>query len=72
MYQNFLKEGNGDHNFLRCPDIQDNNFEVLISAIALEKFNLECEENVKAKTTANYSFFIAYSNTINFIVNASR
>ena len=21
LYQNILKEGNGDHNFLRCPDL---------------------------------------------------
>ena len=25
-YQKFSKEGNGNHNFLSCPYLQDNNF----------------------------------------------
>ena len=51
MYQKFLKEGNGNHKFLRCSDLQDKNFEVLSSAIALDKINLECAKNGNAKHT---------------------
>ena len=38
------------------------------SAIALDKVDLVCEENVKAKSTGNDLGFIAYSNTINLSV----
>ena len=58
MYQKFLKEVNGDHNFLRCPDLQGNKFEVLISLITFHKTDLECAEIVKSKPTRNYSRFI--------------
>ena len=60
MYQKFLKEVNGDHKFLRCTDLRDNNFEVMHSAIAAE--------TVKSKPTGNDSVFITYSSTINFSV----
>ena len=60
MYQNICKEGNGDHKFLRCTNIWDNNFEVLRSEISLDKFNLEYAENVKAKPTGNNSGLITY------------
>ena len=60
MYQNILEEGNGDHKFLRCLDLQDNNFEVLCSEIALDKVDIECEGTVKTKTTVNDSGFITY------------
>ena len=69
MYQNISKEGNGDQKYLRCPDLQDNKFEVLFSAIALDKITLDCAENVKAKPAGNDLGFITYSNTINFLVN---
>ena len=42
LIQNLFKEGNGDHKYLRCPYLRDNNFEVLCSKIALDKVNLEC------------------------------
>ena len=67
MYQKLLKEGNGDYRFIRFPDLRYNNFEVLCSVIALDKINLDCAENVKSKATGNYSSFITYSNTINFV-----
>ena len=66
MYQNFPKEGNGNYKFLICTDLQDNNFEVLRSTITLDKTDLDCAENVKAKSIGNYSGFITYSNTIRF------
>ena len=68
MYQRFLKEGNGDHSILRCPDLQDSNFEVLSSTIELYKVNLEFAESVKDKPTRDDSGLIIYSNTINFAI----
>ena len=65
LYQKFLKEGNGDHKYLRCPDPQDNNFEVLCSAILLDEIYIDCEETVTDKPTGNGLGFITYSNTIN-------
>ena len=61
LYQSFLKEGNGDQKYLRCPDLQENNFDLLCSSIALDKVNLECSETVKDKSTKNDSGFITYS-----------
>ena len=66
MYQKLLKEGNGDHKYLRCRYLQYKNFEVMSSAIALDKIDLDCAENVKAKPTGDYSGFITYSNTMIF------
>ena len=42
MHKKFLKEVNGDHNYLRYTYIRYNNFEVLHSAIALDKIDLGC------------------------------
>ena len=69
MYQNILKESDDYHKFLRCPDLWDNNFEVLSLEIALDKVDLECAETVKSKPTGNDSGFIPYSNIINFLGN---
>ena len=66
LYQNVLKKGNGDQEYLICPDLRDNNFEVLCSEISLEKVDLYCAETVKAKTSGNDSGFITYSNRTNF------
>ena len=66
MYQKFLREVGGDHNFLSCPYLLDNKFEVLHSVIALDKVDLDCTENVKAKPTGNDLDFITYSKTIKF------
>ena len=66
MFQIFLKEGNGDNKFLRCPYLRDNTIEVLCSEIALDKVDLDCAEAVKAKLTGNDSGFITDSNPINF------
>ena len=66
MYHNFLKEVNSDSKYLRFTDLRDNNFEVLLSATTLDKIDLDCAENVRAKPTVNNSGFITYSNTINF------
>ena len=64
MYQNLLKEFNGDHKFLRCPDLRDNNFGVLHSAIELDKVGLECAQTVEYKPNGNDSYFNTYSSTI--------
>ena len=61
-----MKEGNVGQKISRCPNIRDNNFNVLRSAIALNKVDLECAENVRAKPTGNNLSFITYSNTIDF------
>ena len=49
LYQNILKESNGDHKYLRCPDIRDNNFEVMRPAITLDKVDQNCAETVEKK-----------------------
>ena len=41
------------------------NFDVLSSAIALNKIDLDCAETVKSKPTGNGSGFITYSKKIN-------
>ena len=66
MYQRFWKEVNGDKNYLRCPYLRDDKFEVLGSEITQDKIDLENSENVRAKTNGNESVFITYSNTISF------
>ena len=48
MYKNILKDGNGDHKYLRCPYPQYENFEVLCSVIALNEVDLVCAETVRA------------------------
>ena len=40
----------------------------MYSAITLNKVGLECAETVKYKPTENYSGFISYPNTINFVI----
>ena len=65
MYQNLSKEGNSDSKFLRCPDLLYNKCEVVPSAIALYKVDLDFAATVKAKPTGNDSGFITYSNKIN-------
>ena len=60
MYQKLLKEGNVNHNHLRCTDLQDNNFEVLSSSITLDEVDLVFAETVKTKPTGYYSGFITY------------
>ena len=60
MYHNLLKEGNGDHKYLRCLDIWDNNFEVLRSEIAFDKVDYERAETVEDKPVGNNSGFITY------------
>ena len=51
--QNILKEGNGDHKYLRCQNIWDNNFEVMRSEIALDKVDMACAETIKDKYNGN-------------------
>ena len=62
-----MKKDNGDHKYLRCPDLRYNNFQVLRSAIALDKINLDYAENFKAKPTGNDSGFITYSTHNHFL-----
>ena len=66
MYSKLLKEVNGDHKYLRRPDIWYSNFEVIRSSITLDKVDLVCAENLKYKPTGNDSVFIDHSNTIDF------
>ena len=65
FYQKLLKEGNCDQKYLICLDLRDNKFEVLFSAITLDKVDPECAETVKDKPTRKDSGLITYSNTIN-------
>ena len=58
IYQNLLKEGNGNKKYLRCPDILYNNFGVMCSATALDRVDLVYEDTVKDKLTINDSGFI--------------
>ena len=51
LYQNILKEDNGDQKCLMCADLRDNNFGVICSEIALDKVDLECAETFKDKPT---------------------
>ena len=60
MYQKFVKEGNGDQKFLMCPDLRDNNFEVLSSSITQDKTDPELAENVESKPAVNGSGCITY------------
>ena len=48
IYQNSLKEGNGDNKYLWCPDIIYKNFEVLHLGIILDKVEFECAGTFKA------------------------
>ena len=59
-----FKNGNGYYNYLRSPDLQDNDFECLCEAISLDKVEFLCEETVRIKLTVNYSGFITYSKII--------
>ena len=68
IYQNKLKEVNGDHKYLRFPGICGNNFDILRSSITLNKVYLVCVETVKAKPTEIDSGFITYLSTIYFLV----
>ena len=61
MYNDILKEFNGDHKFLRCTNLRNNSFEFMRSTIALDKLDLVCAETIKAKPDGNYSVFITYS-----------
>ena len=47
-----------------CPDLQDENFEVMSSAISLDKLYMVFAETIKCKPTGHDSYFITYSNTI--------
>ena len=63
-----MKKGNYDHKFLRYPDLWDEKIDILRLSIPLHKVYLEYARTVKDKLTGNDSYFIAYSNTINFLV----
>ena len=68
LYQNILKEGNDYHEYLRCPNLLEKNFEFLRSEIVMEKVDLICAETVKATPTGSDSVFITYSKTIKKLV----
>ena len=53
MHEKILKEVNGDHKYLMCKYLQYNSFEVIYSAIELDKVYLVCTEIVKSKPTGN-------------------
>ena len=52
MYHIILKEGYGNNNYLKCPDILYDNFMVLNSLIALDKLDLVCEKLLKINLPA--------------------
>ena len=58
MYQRFLKEGNGDYNFLICPEFWEKNLEIMRSEIEFDKVEFECAGTVKAQHIGNDSGFI--------------
>ena len=68
IYQRFLKQLNGDKNYLRCSYLRDNNFEILCVVIALDKLYHAYADTVREKLTINYEGSITYSNTIYFLV----
>ena len=47
-------------------DLQDNKFDGMRPAIALDKVGLVCAETVKAKPTGNNSGYTTYANTISY------
>ena len=67
IYQIILKEGNYDHNYLRCLDLLGKNFDVLLVDITLDKIFLACVDTVREKLTGKNAGFITYSNTIYFL-----
>ena len=66
--QRIFKEVNGYHKYLRCPNLWDKNFEVLLKYISLDRLDLMCSETVKTKPTVNYAGVITYSKKIIFMV----
>ena len=66
IYQSLLKEVNGGNKYLGFPYLLDNNFEVMCTAIALDKIYLVCTDTVREKYTVNDAGFITYSNKIYF------
>ena len=58
IYHRLLKEVNGNHKYLRFPYLLDNNFEVLLSDITMDKVDLVCAETVKTKSIVNDSDFV--------------
>ena len=63
--QRILREGNGDHKYLRCPYLQDK-FLGYVYRYFIYKVEFVCAQKDRAKPTSNYSGFITYSNTIGF------
>ena len=64
MYKNTLKEVKGNQKYLIFPDLQDKNFEILRSAIILNKVDLVCAETVNNKSNGNDSGFIIYQKMV--------
>ena len=60
IYQRILKEGNGDHNCLKCTYFQYKNFDILRTSITLDKIDPVCSDSVKEKPTRNHAGFITY------------
>ena len=58
IYQSLLKEVNGGNKYLGFPYLLDNNFEVLLSDITMDKVDLVCAETVKTKSIVNDSDFV--------------
>ena len=58
IYLRLFKEGNHNQNYLKCLDLQDNNIEVLLTDITLDKIKLACADTVELKPTRNDVGFI--------------
>ena len=69
LYYNFLKEGNSDHKFLRCPDLWDNNFDVLRSAIALDKSTFILQKLLKLNLPEMVQVLLPTPTKYIFLVN---
>ena len=66
MYKKLFKEGNGDHNFLRCPDLQENKFRfcvhqshwIRMTLSVQELLNLNLPEMIQVLLPTKKSIFL--------------
>ena len=61
IYQIIIKKRNVYHKYSRCTYLQDENFEVMHTALSLDKLDLACAKILREKPTGNDSGFITYS-----------
>ena len=66
IYHIVLKEVIIDHKFLRCPDPQDNNFEVLRSSTVFRKIDLECVKILNLNLHKIIQYLLPNQHKINY------